>query len=383
MFVILLATSNGVRNGIRIVFKSRSSNTIEVQGRFTSIPYQGLPDNRKVALAQKDYDLLNNRMEEKKYLSALIPTDVTFSYESNHANGQCIGIHPEYTEINSISIVDNQGRLINDMDINERRKVVVINKRLREVLYKNKNPEGEMLLINGLKFTIVGVFAEKALVDFEKAYIPFTTSQLLFNGGWGLQSLAFTVKNLDTNEKNENFNTRLINNLADIHRFDPNDRIAINLTNQLKIYLQTVGIINAIVIFIWVIGLGTLFAGMVGISNIMLIAVRERTREFGIRKALGATPASILQGIILESVCITTLFGYLGLFLGICVNGMFNSFLKNNPNIAELAVFKNPTVNVEVAFGAMVVLVIAGVFAGYFPARQAVKIMPVEAMREE
>ena len=383
MFVILLATSNGVRNGITIVFKNRSSNTIQVQGRLTSIPYKGLPDNRRVKLAQKDYDLLNNRTEEKEYLSALIPSNVTLSYESNHTNGQCVGIHPEYAKINAITVVNHQGRLINDMDINERRKVVVINKRLREVLYKNENPEGKTLLINGLKFTIIGVFEEKAIVDFEKVYIPFTTSQLLFNGGWGIRSLAFTVKNLDTNEENEAFNKRLIDNLADMHLFDPNDRIAINLTNQLKIYLQTIGIINAIVIFIWVIGLGTLFAGMVGISNIMLITVRERTREFVIRKALGATPSSILKGIILESVCITALFGYLGLFLGICVNGMFSAFLKNNLTITELAVFKNPTVNVEIALGAMVVLIIAGVFAGYFPARQAVKIMPVEAMREE
>jgi putative ABC transport system permease protein len=383
MFVILLATSNGVRNGISTVFKNRSSNTIQIQGRFTSIPYKGFPDNRKIKLEQKDYDLLKNRTAEKEYLSALIPTDVTISYESNYTSGQCIGVHPEYAVINGITIVGNQGRLINDMDINEKRKVAIVNKRVKEVLYKNENPVGKILLINGLKFTIIGVFEEKAIVDFEKTYIPFTTSQLLFNGGWGFRSLAFTVKNLDTNAKNEQFNKQLIGNLAELHYFDSNDRIAINLTNQLKTYLQTIGIINAIVIFIWIIGLGTLFAGMVGISNIMLITVRERTREFGIRKALGATPSSILSGIILEAVCITTLFGYLGLFLGICVNGAFNSFLKNNPEITELAIFKNPTVNVEIALGAMGVLVIAGVLAGYFPAKQAVKIMPVEAMREE
>jgi putative ABC transport system permease protein len=382
IFVILLATSNGVRNGLLLVFKNRASNTIEIQGRLTSTPFKGLPDNRKINLEQKDFDLLN-RTEEKEHLSALIPVDATISAQSNYTTGDCIGIYPDYSHINGIKIIDKQGRLINDLDMKEKRKVTIINKRLREILFNDENPVGKTILINGLKFTVIGVYEESSITDIEKTYIPFTTSQLLFNGAWGFTGLAFTVKGLDTNEKNEKFNNRLINNLAEIHHFDPEDRVAVNLTNQLRTYLQTVGILNAIVIFIWIIGLSTLFAGMVGVCNIMLITVKERTKEFGIRKALGATPSSILKGIISEAICITALFGYLGLFLGIGVNEIFSSFLKNNPDIAEFAVFKDPAINLSVAIGAMVILIIAGAFAGYFPAHKAVKIMPIEAMKEE
>ncbi|MCL1937564.1 MAG: ABC transporter permease [Candidatus Azobacteroides sp.] len=383
MFVILLSTVNGVRKGISIVFEKRASNAVQIQGRSTSLPYEGLPDNRKINLDQKDYELLSNRFSEKEYLSALIPAEVAMTYKNNNTSGICTGIYPEYSKIGGIKIVGNQGRLLGEMDMKEKRKVAIINQRLKDVLYKDEDPVGKELLVNKLKFTIVGVYTESAILDRERIYIPFTTAQTLFNGGWGFKSLAFTVKDLNTNKENDRFNNRLMDNLSEIHRFDPNDKIAINLSNQLKTYLQTVGILNAINICIWIVGGGTLFAGMVGVSNIMLIAVRERTKEFGIRKALGAPPSSIIQSIVLESVCVTTFFGYLGLFMGICVTGLFNVYLKNHPDASNFAVFKNPSVNIEVALGAMFVLVVVGVLAGYFPARQAVRITPVEAMRDK
>ena len=383
MFVILLATTNGAQNGIEIVFAKRTTNIVQLQGRFTSMAYEGLPDNRKINLDKRDFDRLNNRFSEKEYLSALIPVDVKMSYGNNSTFGNCTGIYPDYSKINGVKITDDQGRLFNDIDMNEKRKTALINQRLRDVLYKHENPIGKTLFINDVKFTVIGVFVENAIIDNEKAYIPFTTAQLLFNGGWGFKSMALTVSNLTSNQENEMFNTRLINTMADVHRFDPDDKVAINLLNQLKTYLQTLGIFNAIIIFIWIIGAGTLFAGMVGVSNIMLITVKERTREFGIRKALGAKPSSILKGIILEAVAITSLFGYLGLFLGIFVSGLFNLYLKKHPDASEFAIFKNPSMDIHVAIFAMIVLIIVGVLAGYFPAEQAVKIMPVEAMKEE
>jgi putative ABC transport system permease protein len=383
MFVILLATANGAQNGIEIVFAKRASNIIQLQGRYTSIPYEGLPDNRKIKLDKKDFDRVNNRFSEKEYLSALIPVNVTMSHAENNTFGNCTGIYPDYSKINGIKITDGQGRLIDDLDMKEKRKVILINNRLKDVLYKHEDPIGKTLLVNNLKFMVIGVFTENSIIDIEKAYIPFSTAQLLFNGGWGFNSLAFIVDNLNTNAENESLNDRLVQNMADIHRFDPDDKFAVNLTNQLRTYLQTISIINTIVIFIWVIGAGTLFAGMIGISNIMLITVRERTKEFGIRKALGAKPSSILKGIIMEAVFITSAFGYLGLFLGICVSGMFGLYIKNHPESGKFAIFENPSVNIHIAIIAMVVLIIVGVLAGYFPARQAVRIMPVEAMREE
>jgi len=198
-----------------------------------------------------------------------------------------------------------------------------------------------------------------------------------------MKNIALKVKDLNTNQENEMFNKRLMKNMADRHRFHPNDKVAVNLINQLKTYLQTIGIFKTIVIFIWVIGIGTLFAGIIGVSNIMLITVRERTREFGIRKALGAKPSSILKGIVMEAVCITSLFGFLGLLVGIYVSKLFNFYLKNHPEAKEFAIFKNPSIDIRIALLAMIALIVAGVLAGYFPAKQAVKIMPVEAMKEE
>lgn len=381
MFVILLATSNGAHTGLTTVFEKRSSNIIQIQGRFTSIPFEGFPDKRKINLDNRDFDRLNNRFSEKEFISPLITVDAAMSHADNSTFGRCTGIYTDYININGIKTVD--GRLINDMDIKEKRKVAIINKRLNEVIYRHDNPIGKTLLINDIKFDVVGVYTENTIVDIEKTYIPFSTAQLLFNGGWGFHTLAFTLKDLNTNKENEMFNNRLIKDLAEMHRFNPDDKVAVNLLNQMKTFLQTLGIFNAIVIFIWIIGAGTLFAGMVGVSNIMLITVRERTREFGIRKAIGAKPSSILKGIILEAVCITSTFGYLGLFLGICVSNMFRIFLKKNPDVKEFAIFENPSVDINIAVMAMIVLIVVGVLAGYFPARQAVKIMPVEAMREE
>ena len=383
MFVIMLSISNGAHTGLKAVFEKRSSNIVQIQGRYTSIPFDGFPDNRKINFDNRNFNRLNNRFAETEFVSPLIPIDAKMSSGSYDTFGRCVGINTEYININGIKVFDKQGRLINDMDIREKRKVAIINERLSEVVFRNDNPVGKSMLINNIEFSIVGVYSENTIVDVEKAYIPFSTAQLLFYGGWGFHSLAFTLQDLYTTKDNELFNERLLNSLAEMHRYNPDDRVAVNLISQMKTYLQTLGIFNAIVIFIWVIGFGTLFAGMVGVSNIMLITVRERTREFGIRKAIGAKPSSILKGIIMESVFITSAFGYLGLFLGICASNLFRIFLIKNPDVKEFAIFDSPSLDISIAFAAMILLIIVGVFAGYFPARQAVKIMPIEAMREE
>ncbi|MDR0429517.1 MAG: ABC transporter permease [Tannerellaceae bacterium] len=383
MFIILLASSNGAKNGVMTTFGSRDVNSISILGRTTSIPFKGLPDNRKIELDQKDFDLINNQILQKEFISPCITISATASHKSDYTTVTLVGVYPEYTNINGIKIKDKQGRFISGLDINKQRKVAVINQRLKDVLYQNRDPVGEDIIINKLRFTVIGVFDETSSTSIEKAYIPFSTSQLLFYGGWGFTSLAFTVKNLNTKKSNERFIEDLRSRLGSLHQFDSKDEQAVDFSNQLDTYLQTLGIFNAVNVFIWVIGIGTLFAGIVGISNIMLITVRERTREFGIRKALGAKPYSILRHIVVESVVITALFGYLGLFVGIGLNKIFGLFLEKNVELASLAIFENPSVAISTAIGAMIVLVIAGVFAGYFPARLAVKVPAVEAMRAE
>jgi putative ABC transport system permease protein len=207
----------------------------------------------------------------------------------------------------------------------------------------------------------------------------------LYNNSRDIGDVYFTVEGLTTKEQNEVFEKTFRKKLSDLHIFDIEDKRAIGMWNMLDNYLETQGIFNGISAFIWIIGIGTLIAGVISISNIMLITVRERTREFGIRKAIGAKPSSIMGSILMESVMMTSVFGYVGMFLGVGIGEMANSILENLPPEAEQMshVFQNPTIEVNVAIGAMMVLVVSGVLAGAYPAWKASRISPVIAMREE
>ena len=383
MFCILLCAGNGLRNGVMTNFESRSVNSVEFWGRQTSIPYKGLPDNRPIRLDDKDLKLLSEQIPEAEDISPLISTSLQVSFGVYNTSCSFVGVNPEYMQINGVSIKDNQGRFINRIDLKESRKVAVINKRLQEVLFQNDNPIGQMMIAGGLGYTVIGVFDEESWGDEAKAYIPFSTAQILYNAGWGIHDISFTVKDLTTKEENEAFEEKFREKLSILHIYDPEDRRAIGIWNRLEDYLQFIGMFNGISAFIWVIGIGTLIAGITGVSNIMLITVRERTREIGIRKALGAKPSSIINSILTESVLITSIFGYLGMFFGVGLGELITSVLET-PGMEQVGyMFKNPTIDVGVAVGAMIVLIISGILAGYFPALKAVKIPPVEAMRAE
>ena len=383
MFCLLLCSGNGLRNGMMSNFGSRSVNSVQYWGRYTSIPYQGFSDNRKINLDEKDVQLIKNSVPEASEITPKVSTDIIASYGTDNINCSFEGVTPEFMRVNGITIKDNQGRFINAMDIKDLRKVAVINDRIREVLFKDENPIGKMMIAGGLGYTVIGVFEEKTWGNEEKAYIPLSTAQLLYNKGSGYYNIAFTVTGLDTKEANEAFEERFKAQLSEIHHYSPNDKRAIGMWNMLQNYLQFLGIFNGLSAFIWVIGIGTLIAGMIGVSNIMLITVRERTREIGIRKALGAKPSSILGSIIMESVFITSIFGYFGMFLGVGLGELVSSILES-PGMEDASkIFSNPTIDIHVALGAMGVLILSGLLAGYFPALKAVKIPPVEAMRAE
>ncbi|MDR0799872.1 MAG: ABC transporter permease [Dysgonamonadaceae bacterium] len=379
MFCLLLCSGNGLRNGMVSNFGTRSVNSIQYWGRTTSIPYKGFPDNRPIQLDGKDVQLIQNRIPESYEITPLIYSNLAVSNGQFNTNSSFVGVNPEYQHINGIKI--REGHFINSMDIREYRKVAVINQRLKEVLFPKESPLGKIFLAGELSYRVIGVFEEKDWGNQEKAYIPISTAQLLYNQNHGYHNIAFTINGLDTKEANEAFEKKFREQLAEIHIYDPADDRAVGIWNQLQNYLQFVGIFNGISAFIWMIGIGTLLAGMIGVSNIMLITVRERTKEIGIRKALGAKPSSILGSILTESVIITSIFGYIGLFLGVGIGELADSILQS-PGMEEAShIFQNPTIHVGVALGAMTVLIFSGLLAGYFPARKAIKISPVEAMR--
>jgi len=383
MFCVLLAAGNGLRNGVMSNFGDRSVNSMQYWGRTTSIPFKGFPDNRPVRIDERDLELVREHVPEADNISGMIASTVIANYGTRNTSCTFQGIDVVYKNISGLRIKDNQGRFLNEMDIKERRKVAVINQRLKEVLFGDEDPVGKLFLAGGLGYRVIGIYEENSWRDEAQAYIPVSTAQLLFNKGFGYYNVAFTLKGLTTKEENEAFEKRFRGQLSVLHFFDPEDTRAIGIWNQLQNYLETLGIFNGITAFIWIIGIGTLIAGIIGVSNIMLITVRERTREFGIRKALGAKPSSILGSIIMESVFITSLFGYIGMFLGVGLGELASSFLQSPGMEQASKMFANPTIEVPVAIGAMLILVLSGVLAGYFPALKAVRISAVEAMRAE
>lgn len=382
MFCILLATGNGLRNGMMTQFGDRSVNSVQYWGRRTSTPYKGFPQHRRIELDERDIELVRNQIPQAETISPTVETSINVSYGSNNITCLFKGVNADYRKISGAKISNGQGRFLNEVDIKDKRKVAVINQRMKETVFGDEDPIGKLFLAGELGFTVIGVYEENTWGNEARAYIPVSTAQQVYRKGFGYDHITFTLTGLTTKEENEAFENFFREKLAHLHVFDPSDTLSVGIWNQLENYLQFIGIFNGLSAFIWIIGIGTLIAGVIGVSNIMLITVKERTREIGIRKALGAKPGSILSGILLEAVFITSVFGYIGMFLGVAFGELANSILTNMP-VGELNyIFKNPTIEIKIAVSAMLVLIVSGLIAGYLPAWRATKISPVEAMRE-
>ena len=392
MLVVLLGAGNGLSNGIKYNFRDMADNRVEMWPRWTSKPWQGMRPNRRLVFKDEDYYMLKQEHPEVDLCSATVNHSDTLTYNKEYFTGQTNGVFPDHARITFVQFHPGKGRFINEIDIQSKRKVIVLSPRMAEVLFRDKDPLGEFVRCGHSMFQVIGVYYDKNMSNNSPAYIPFSTAQLLYNKGRGFYNLTFTTKGITTEEENEAFEQRLRESLAKRHRFDPTDNSAIgmwNTSNQMRMFGKLTG---GILMFIWIIGISTLMAGIVGVSNIMLVTVRERTREIGIRKAIGARPSSILKLIIFESILITAAFGYIGMITGIGVMEGINTVMtmtgaNDAPaggNMGEdLTLFRNPTVSLGIAISSTVILVIAGVFAGYYPARKATKVSAIEAMRAE
>lgn len=392
MLVILLGAGNGLHNGVMYNFRDYSSNRIQVWPRYTTKPWKGNRENRRLQLRNDDLVHLKADFPEVDLCTGIISHSDTLAYGKEFQTGEMNGVSPDFAKIDFIRIDPGKGRFINDLDMRERRKVIVLSPRMAEVLFHEANPLGQYVRIGQMMFQVIGVYYDKEMSNNMPAYLPFTTAQQLYRGGEGLNSLIFTVKGVATLAENEAFEERFRAKMAHRHQFDPTDKGALGIWNTGESIQMFTMMTNGILLFIWIVGIGTLMAGIVGVSNIMLVTVRERTREFGIRKAIGAKPSSILRLIIIESILITAAFGYVGMVMGIGLTEgidyiMTMSAANSAPASANpgenLTLFRHPTVDLGIAVSATVLLIIAGVVAGYFPARKAVKIPAVEAMRVE
>ena len=388
ILVVLLGAGNGLKNGVMSNFGERAKNMITLRTNTTSMPYKGLKTGRSIDFTDQQTDLLKNRVDETEKITPVVSSSQKMTYENNFGEWSLMGVMPEYHDIFGIQL-SNESRFVNQLDLKDEKKVIVIDKKIAKTLFKEKSPIGENIKVGELIFKVIGVNTKAEQWGNTSAYIPYTTAQTIFNSSKKFGRISFTVKGLETEKENNRFNDRLRNMMGHVLDFDPKDYQAMWVNNSQKEYIQSMKIFGAINIFVGVIGILTLIAGIVGVSNIMLVTVKERTREIGIRKAIGAPSWSILKSIVLESIIITGIFGYIGMITGIGLTELVNFFMEQSTRATadvdapQMSVFKNPTVGLGLVLLATTILIIAGVIAGYLPARKAVKIKPIEAMRQE
>lgn len=391
MLIVMLGAGNGLRNGIAYNFRNMATNSVEVWTRYTTKPWKGIQENRSLHFKNEDLTDLKRDFPEVNLISPTLYHNDTITYNREYLTGQTMGVSADFNQIRYIQIEPKNGRFINEQDLREKRKVIVLSPRMAEVLFREEAPLGKYVRCGNSMFQVVGVYTEDNKSNNSPAYIPFTVSQLLYNKGYGFGNLIFSVEGIVTEEENDAFEEQFRVWMARRHQFDPTDKNAIGMWSMGSEFRMWNTMMNAITLFIWIIGIGTLMAGIVGVSNIMLITVKERTKEFGIRKALGAKPASILGLVITESILVTAVFGYVGMIGGIGLTEVINSAMQTaqaaqqaGENMGEdLSIFRNPTVDLSIALSANLLIIVAGVLAGYFPARKAISVTAIEAMRTE
>ena len=385
MLMILLGSGNGLQNSVKQEFASNSINIMWLWTGDTSIPYKGMKEGRTIKFNNADYDFLKEKGEDLEQVSSryYLPGTIMYTYKNEYGSFETSSCHPALLEMEKVNVVS--GRFINDLDMNDFRKVIVIGDNIKKALFKEEDPIGKYVKLNNVPFKIIGVTFDKDRHSERTAYIPVTTAQRIFNGADRVHTFAVTTKMVKTAEEADSITAKVRQGLALRHKFDPKDMKAMGSFNMLTEYIRTMKIFQAIKIFVWIIGIGTLIAGIVGVSNIMLILVKERTREIGIRKALGATPASVIGLVLLESILITTVAGYLGLLVGVGIMEGINYGLEQAlaSGSAEGIFIRNPTVDFSTAVTSLIILIVSGALAGYLPARKAANVKPIEALRDE
>ncbi|BDS15525.1 ABC transporter permease [Aureispira anguillae] len=382
MLIFMLGMGDGLEKGILNEFGGRSTNSLYIWPEETSIAYKGMPVGRWESFNVSDIRALR---EQLPFLDILAPRHVTnnvvASYKTQSNN---FGLRGEWEGIFQVeSLIPTQGRVLNYKDEEEVRKVAVIGRTVQEEVFGNENPIGKYLIVKGIPFQVVGVIKfdgeSRRLQEAEETiFIPLSTSLRLFGNG---EDISWFVCTIDGNTRVSDVEDDIIQVLKSRHRISPEDQQAIGCFNLEKEYRKITGLFSGIRWFLWIVGIGTLMAGVVSVSNVMLITVKDRTREIGVRKAIGATPWSIISLILLESVFITTLSGYLGLLLGTGIISFIDYFVSGMDMSGQM--FMNPEVNLGVSIGSLVVLVFSGLLAGLLPALHAARINPVEALRSD
>lgn len=388
MLIFLLGAGNGLINAQLQQSTRFLANSMRVFPGETSKAYKGLKEGRSITL--NDKDILISNKTYGQYVDdvggRLEQYNVNINYGDNYVASQSlVGVAPTHPKIDKTELI--AGRFINEIDMKEQRKNVVLSRSQAKELSKDyRSLVGKNVKISNLNFQVVGIYKDDESRNNTEAFIAYSTIKTIYAKGDDAGSLEFTIKNLKTKEDNEQFEKNYRASINNNHQAAPDDERTIWLWNR---YVDNIQMNQGIAIMqtaLWIVGLFTLLSGIVGVSNIMLITVKERTREFGVRKAIGAKPWSILKLIITESIIITSFFGYIGMVCGVAANEIMDATIGHttiDTGLFKAAMFVNPTVGIGTCIGATITIVIAGTIAGLIPAIKAARIRPIEALRAE
>ena len=388
MLIFLLGAGNGLINAQLQQSTRFLANSMRVFPGETSKAYKGLKEGRSITLNDKDI-LISNKTYDQ-YVDdvggRLEQYNVNINYGDNYVASQSlVGVAPTHPKIDKTELI--AGRFINEIDMKEQRKNVVLSRSQAKELCKDyRSLVGKNVKISNLNFQVVGIYKDDESRNNTEAFIAYSTIKTIYAKGDDAGSLEFTIKNLKTREDNKQFEKNYRASINNNHQAAPDDERTIWLWNR---YMDNIQMNQGIAIMqtaLWIVGLFTLLSGIVGVSNIMLITVKERTREFGVRKAIGAKPWSILKLIITESIIITSFFGYIGMVCGVAANEIMDATIGHttiDTGLFKAAMFVNPTVGIGTCIGATITIVIAGTIAGLIPAIKAARIRPIEALRAE
>ena len=388
MLIFLLGAGNGLINAQLQQSTRFLANSMRVFPGETSKAYKGLKEGRSITL--NDKDILISNKTYGQYVDdvggRLEQYNVNINYGDNYVASQSlVGVAPTHPKIDKTELI--AGRFINEIDMKEQRKNVVLSRSQAKELCKDyRSLVGKNVKISNLNFQVVGIYKDDESRNNTEAFIAYSTIKTIYAKGDDAGSLEFTIKNLKTREDNKQFEKNYRASINNNHQAAPDDERTIWLWNR---YMDNIQMNQGIAIMqtaLWIVGLFTLLSGILGVSNIMLITVKERTREFGVRKAIGAKPWSILKLIITESIIITSFFGYIGMVCGVAANEIMDATIGHttvDTGLFKAAMFVNPTVGIGTCIGATITIVIAGTIAGLIPAIKAARIRPIEALRAE
>lgn len=388
MLIFLLGAGNGLINAQLQQSTRFLANSMRVFPGETSKAYKGLKEGRSITL--NDRDILISNQTYGQYVDdvggRLEQYNVNINYGDNYVASQSlVGVAPTHPKIDKTELI--AGRFINEIDMKDQRKNVVLSRSQAKELCKDyRSLVGKNVKISNLNFQVVGIYKDDESRNNTEAFIAYSTIKTIYAKGDDAGSLEFTIKNLKTKEDNKQFEKNYRASINNNHQAAPDDERTIWLWNR---YMDNIQMNQGIAIMqtaLWIVGLFTLLSGIVGVSNIMLITVKERTREFGVRKAIGAKPWSILKLIITESIIITSFFGYIGMVCGVAANEIMDATIGHttvDTGLFKAAMFVNPTVGIGTCIGATITIVIAGTIAGVIPAIKAARIRPIEALRAE